>query len=221
VPAAVRADTAPHADPARQIDQIFAEWNKPDTPGASVAVIRSGKQIFAKGYGQATLEYPAPIAADTIFHVASVTKQFTAMSLVLLEQDGNLSLEDDLHKYLPELPDHGHKITIRNLLQHTSGIRDQWQTLGLAGWRLDDVITQKQILRMLFRQKELNFEPGTKHLYSNGATRWRPKSCIACRRRDSTTSRPSGSSSRSECRARMCAMIIPVSCQVARIPIRA
>ena len=73
-----------------------------------------------------------------------------------------------MHKYLPELPDYGHPITLRQLLQHTSGIRDQWQTLGLAGWRLDDVITQKQILGLLFRQKELNFAPGTAHLYSNG-----------------------------------------------------
>jgi CubicO group peptidase (beta-lactamase class C family) len=150
------------------IDALFSPWAKPDSPGASVAVIRNGKPVFAKGYGQAFLEYPAPIAPDTIFHVASVSKQFTAMSLVLLEQDGKLSLEDDIHKYLPELPDYGHRITIRNLLQHTSGMRDQWQTLGLAGWRLDDIITQKQILRILFRQKELNFEPGTRHLYSNG-----------------------------------------------------
>jgi len=90
------------------------------------------------------------------------------MAVVLLEEDGKLSLEDDLHKYLPELPDYGHPLTIRQLLQHTSGIRDQWQTLGLAGWRLDDVITQEQILRVLFRQKELNFVPGTRHLYSNG-----------------------------------------------------
>jgi len=154
--------------PAARIDEIFAQWNKPDSPGASVAVVRNGEQIFAKGYGQATLEYPAPIKPDTIFHVASVSKQFTAMSLVLLEQDGKLSLEDDIRKYLPELPDYGHKIAIRNLLQHTSGIRDQWQTLALAGWRLDDIITQKQILNILFRQKELNFEPGTRHLYSNG-----------------------------------------------------
>ena len=107
------------------------------------------------------------IAPDTVFHVASVSKQFTAMSIVLLEQAGKLSLEDDVHKYLAELPAYGHRITIRNLLQHTSGVRDQWQTLALAGWRLDDVITQKQILRMLFRQKELNFEPGARHLYSN------------------------------------------------------
>jgi CubicO group peptidase (beta-lactamase class C family) len=155
-------------DTGRRIDEVFKQWAKPGTPGAAVAVIQDGKLTYQKGYGAATLEYDVPITPDTVFHVASVSKQFTAMSIVLLEQDGKLSLDDDVHKYLPELPDYGHRLTIRNLLQHTSGIRDQWQTLGLAGWRLDDVITQKQILRMLFRQKELNFEPGTKHLYSNG-----------------------------------------------------
>lgn len=131
-------------------------------------MIQGGRLAYEKGYGVANLEYNIPITPETIFHVASVSKQFTAMALVLLEQDGKLSLEDDVHKYLPELPDYGSKISIRNLLQHTSGIRDQWQTLSLAGWRMDDVITQQQIVRMLFRQKELNFPPGTRHLYSNG-----------------------------------------------------
>jgi CubicO group peptidase (beta-lactamase class C family) len=131
-------------------------------------VIHNGKLAFQKGYGAANLEYNIAVTPDTVYHVASVSKQFTAMALVLLEQDGKLSLEDDIHKYLKELPPYSRPITLRNLLQHTSGIRDQWQTLGIAGWRLDDVITQKQILRMLFHQKELNFEPGTRHLYSNG-----------------------------------------------------
>src|SRR5690349_12931508 len=131
-------------DRGKRIDEILQQWNKPDTPGASVAVIQDGKLAYQKGYGSANLEYGIAIAPNTVFHVASVSKQFTAMALVLLEQDGKLSLEDDVHKYLTELPDYGHKITIRNLLQHTSGVRDQWQTLALAGWRLDDVITQKQ-----------------------------------------------------------------------------
>jgi CubicO group peptidase (beta-lactamase class C family) len=156
------------ADCGGRIDSIFKEWNKPGSPGAEVAVLQHGKLVYEKGYGLANLEYEVPVTAQTVYHVASVSKQFTAMALVLLEKDGKLSLEDDLHKYLPELPDYGHAITIRQLLQHTSGIRDQWQTLALAGWRLDDVITQEQILRVLFRQKELNFAPGTKHLYSNG-----------------------------------------------------
>ena len=156
------------ADCSGRIDSIFQEWSKPGSPGAQVAVIQHGKLVYQKGYGRASLEYDIPVTTETIYHVASVSKQFTAMALALLEQDGKLSLEDDVHKYLPELPEYGHTVTIRQLLQHTSGVRDQWQTLALAGWRLDDVITQEQILRVLFRQKELNFPPGTKHVYSNG-----------------------------------------------------
>lgn len=155
-------------DRATRVDAIFQPWNKPGTPGAAVAVVKEGQYVYQKGYGIANLEYGIPITPATVFHVASISKQFTAMALVLLEQQRKLSLDDDVHRYLPELPGYGHPITIRNLLQHTSGIRDQWQTLALAGWRLDDVITQQQILRMLFRQRELNFEPGTRHLYSNG-----------------------------------------------------
>jgi CubicO group peptidase (beta-lactamase class C family) len=164
VPLCLRAQD----DFTNRLDEIFKPWSKPGTPGASVAVIQHGKVLVAKGYGLASLEYDVPVTPDTVYHVASVSKQFTAMALVLLEQDGKLSLEDDVHKYLPGLPDYGHPLTLRELLQHTSGIRDQWQTLALAGWRLDDVITQEQILRVLFRQKELNFVPGTRHLYSNG-----------------------------------------------------
>jgi CubicO group peptidase (beta-lactamase class C family) len=155
-------------DDAKRLDALFEPWSQPGTPGVAVAVIQHGKLVFEKGYGLANLEYDIPVTPQTVYHVASVSKQFTAMALVLLEQEGKLSLADDVHKYLPELPDYGHPITLRQLLQHTSGIRDQWQTLGLAGWRLDDVITQKQILGLLFRQKELNFVPGTAHLYSNG-----------------------------------------------------
>ena len=160
---------AQEEDRAKQIDSIMQAWSSADTPGAAVSVIDHGKLVFEKGYGSANLEYGVPIKPDTIFHVASVSKQFTAMALLLLERDGKLSIEDDVHKYLPELPDYaGQKITIRNLLQHTSGIRDQWQTLALAGWSLEDVITQDQLLRILFRQKGLNFAPGAEHLYSNG-----------------------------------------------------
>ncbi|HEY2465912.1 MAG TPA: serine hydrolase domain-containing protein [Steroidobacteraceae bacterium] len=153
--------------PDKQIDQLLKAWDTSTTPGASVAVIRHGKIVFAKGYGVANLEYSIPIKPETIFHVASVSKQFTAMAVVLLESDGKLAIDDDVRKYLPELPDYGNKITLRNLLQHTSGVRDQWQTLALAGWSLQDVITQDQALRLIFRQKELNFPPGTRYLYSN------------------------------------------------------
>jgi CubicO group peptidase (beta-lactamase class C family) len=170
LPATASPDAGSHPafpEANAKVDAIFKAWNTPSTPGASVAVIEQGRVVFEKGYGIANLEYDVPIKPDTVFHVASVSKQFTAMAVVLLELDGKLSLDDDIHKYLPELPDYGSRITIRNLLQHTSGLRDQWQTLGLAGWRLDDVITQGQIQRLLFRQKELNFPPGTRYLYSN------------------------------------------------------
>jgi CubicO group peptidase (beta-lactamase class C family) len=141
-PAPSQVKSAGPASPEKQLDAIFKDWESAKTPGASVAVIQHGKLIFAKGYGVANLEYNIPIKPDTIFHVASVSKQFTAMAVVLLELDGKLSIDDDVHKYLPELPDYGAKITLRNLLQHTSGVRDQWQLLGLAGWSIQDVITK-------------------------------------------------------------------------------
>lgn len=150
------------------IDEIFQAWTASGSPGAAVAVIHEGKVRFSAGYGLANLEYDVPFTADTVVHVASVSKQFTALALALLAEDGKLSLDDDVHRYLPELPEYGSNITIRQLLQHTSGVRDQWSALALAGWSLEDVITQKQILRLLFRQRELNFPPRTKHVYSNG-----------------------------------------------------
>jgi len=164
---AVVTSCGAQTDRTKDIDAVFTNCNKPDSPGAAVAVIEHGKTVYEKGYGSANLEYSIPIGPQTIFHVASVSKQFTAMSIVLLERDGKLSIDDEVHKYLPELPRYDSPITLRNLLQHTSGIRDQWQTLATAGWSLEDVITQDQILRMLFRQKELNFAPGSRYLYSN------------------------------------------------------
>src|ERR1700679_3882125 len=127
---AVIASLGAQTDRAKDIDAVFSNWNKPDSPGAAVAVIEHGKIIYEKGYGLANLEYSIPIVPQTIFHVASLSKQFTAMSIVLLERDGKLSIDDEVHKYLPELPRYDSPITLRNLLQHTSGIRDQWQTLA-------------------------------------------------------------------------------------------
>ena len=115
----------------------------------------------------ANLEYNIPITPETIFHMASLSKQFTAYAIVLLAKQGKLSFEDDIRKYLPWFPDMKKKITIRHLLNHTSGIRDQWQLLAISGTRLDDVITQDHIVKILSKQKELNFEPGERFLYSN------------------------------------------------------
>ena len=153
---------------AKQIDQIFSPWNKADSPGCAVGVYAGGGIAYEHGYGMANLNDDIPITPRTVFHVASMSKQFTAASILLLEKQGKLSLEDDVHKYIPELPDFGHRITLANLLHHTSGIRDQWALLDLSGWRYSqDLITQDDIMSVVLRQKHLNFDPGEKMIYSN------------------------------------------------------
>lgn len=151
----------------RKVDKLFTEWNKPDSPGAALAVIKDGSVIYKNGYGSANLEYNIPITPSTIFHVASVSKQFTAFAVVMLADQGKLSLDDDIRKHLPEIPDFGKTVTIQHLVHHISGMRDQWELLAMAGWRLDDVITKEHILTMVRHQRELNFNPGDEHMYCN------------------------------------------------------
>jgi CubicO group peptidase (beta-lactamase class C family) len=155
------------ADPAAGIDAILAQWNRAGSPGAAVAVVREGEIVHSQGYGLANLEYDVPITPSSVFHIASVSKHFTAFAIGLLAQEGRLSLDDDIRKHLPEVPDFGRTVTIRHLIHHTSGMRDQWELLAMAGWRLDDVITREHILKMVSHQRELNFEPGAEYLYSN------------------------------------------------------
>lgn len=150
-----------------KVDQLFAEWNKPDFPGAAVAVTREGKVIYKHGYGTANLEYDIPITPTTIFDIASVSKQFAAFAITTLAHEGKLSLDDDIRIHLPDVPDFGHTITIRHLLHHTSGLRDWVQSLVIAGVAMEDVISFKHILKMARHQKALNFEPGEAYLYSN------------------------------------------------------
>jgi CubicO group peptidase (beta-lactamase class C family) len=150
-----------------RIDELFSTWNSADKPGAAVAVVKDGKILFSKGYGTANLEYGIPNSPTTIFHVASVSKQFTVYAVLLLARDGKLSLDDDVRNYIPEVPDFGKIITLRHLANHTSGLRDQWNLLTLAGWRLDDVITKEHVLKLVSRQKELNFNPGDEFAYCN------------------------------------------------------
>ncbi|NEU07637.1 serine hydrolase [Flavihumibacter sp. R14] len=153
--------------PSEKVDQLFTAWDNKESPGAAVAIVKEGAIVYKKGYGMANLEYDIPISSSTVFHIASVSKQFTAFSILLLEQEGKLSLDDDIRKYIPEVPDFGKKITLRHLATHTSGLRDQWELLIMAGWRMDDVITTEHILKMVSRQKELNFNPGEEFSYCN------------------------------------------------------
>ena len=150
-----------------RVDKIFAEWNSTHSPGGVVGVVREGKLVFSKAYGMASLEYDVTNTTNTIFNIASVSKQITAFSMVLLEQQGKLSLDDEIQKYLPEVPDFGEKITIRHLLHHTSGLRNFQNMLAMAGWREGESMTNEDLLRFLSRQKELNFKPGDEYLYCN------------------------------------------------------
>lgn len=150
-----------------QVDELFTMWDTNNTPGAAIAIVKDGAIIYKKDYGISNLEYDIPITASSIFHVASVSKQFTVFSILLLEKQGKLNLDDDIRKYIPEVPDFGKKITLKHLASHTSGLRDQWNLLLMAGWRMDDVITKEHVLKLVSKQKELNFNPGDEYAYCN------------------------------------------------------
>lgn len=150
-----------------KVDQAFFAYNVSDGPGASVAVQQNGKIIYSKGYGLANLEYGIPVEPSSVFHIASVSKQFTAFAILLLQADGKLTINDDIRTYIPEVPDFGKTITLKHLATHTSGLRDQWNLLVMAGWRMDDVITKEHVLKLVSRQEELNFEPGEEMYYCN------------------------------------------------------
>jgi len=160
---------AQEADSVRQaVDHIFDKWQSSDGPGCAVGVSRNGQTVFEQGYGMANLETMTPIRPTSIFQVASISKQFTAAAIMLLERDGKLSLDDDIRKYVPEIPSYGSTIRIRHLLTHTSGLRDQWELLFLARGRFEeDRITEADVLDIIARQTALNFKPGTESLYDN------------------------------------------------------
>ncbi|MGQ0647279.1 MAG: serine hydrolase domain-containing protein [Gemmatimonadaceae bacterium] len=158
-----QADTAL----TRQVDSLFARWNR-NTPGCAVGVARSGQTLLTRGYGMANLEYGVPLGADAVLETGSVAKQFTSAALALLQLEGKLSLDDDVRRYLPEVPDFGKTIAIRHLLTHTSGLRDQWGLLGLMGNPpTTQVHTLPLILHLVSRQRDLNFPTGSAYLYSN------------------------------------------------------
>lgn len=153
---------------SERVDQLFEAWSNKDSPGCAVAVMRDGNVVYQRGFGMANLAHGIAITPSTVFHSASVSKQFAAFAILLLSSEGKLSLDDEVHKYVPELPDFGAPITLRHLLHHTSGIRDHWELLGLAGWRYSrDLITDDDILAIVSRQQDLNFQPGEEHLYCN------------------------------------------------------
>ena len=151
-----------------EIDGVFSRWDRDDSPGCALAVVRAGAIVHARGYGMADLEHGIPITPGSVFHAASLSKQFTAASIVLLLLRGAISLDDPVRMYVPELPLVGRDITIRHLIHHTSGLRDQWNALVLAGFRFsEDVIRDEDVMQWVSRMRELNFAPGDMAMYCN------------------------------------------------------
>jgi len=160
-------NTAATDDRAKEVDALLADWDTTDTPGAVVAVIKDGKMTYQNAYGMADLERNVPLSPKSLFDIASISKQFTAMSILLLEEQGKLSLDDDIRTYLPNFPDYGHTITLRHMIHHTSGLRDYMDLMELAGMPWENTYHQAEIVDLVARQKALNNNPGDEYLYSN------------------------------------------------------
>ncbi len=158
-------DRYAHVNPEK-IDEIFKDFEE-NAPGCVAGVVDQGELIFAKGYGSANLDYGIPLAPDSRFLVASVSKQFAAAAMLMLEQEGLLDLDEDLREYLSELPEFEAPITARQLIHHTAGLRDLFDLLHLKDIGLDPTITTDDTMHLVATQQRLNFTPGTRHLYSN------------------------------------------------------
>jgi CubicO group peptidase (beta-lactamase class C family) len=155
-------------DPGVRVDSLFAAWNSAESPGCAIGVSQNGRTVLARAYGEANLEHDIPNTPETVFEAGSVSKQFTAAAIVLLAQRGKLSLDDDVRRYIPEVPDYGTPITLRHLLNHTSGLRDWGSVVQLAGWpRGTRIHTHAHALDVISRQRALNFTPGAEYSYSN------------------------------------------------------
>ena len=151
----------------RRVDSVFVAYDRPGSPGCALGVYRNDAVSYTRGYGMANLEHAIPITPKTVFDIGSTSKQFTATSIALLEKEGKLSLDDDIRKWIPEMPVYKRPVTIRQLVHHTGGVRDYLTLMDLRGTDFDGVTTDKDALDLIVRQKETNFEPGSEHLYSN------------------------------------------------------
>jgi CubicO group peptidase (beta-lactamase class C family) len=151
-----------------RVDKVFAEWDTVHSPGCALAVIKEGQIIYERDYGMANLDYDIPIKPSTVFMLGSISKQFTAACVLLLQEEGKLSLEDDIRKFLPEMPAYEWPIRIQHLIHHTSGVRD-YELLQHYGGELSDQGHHRNddLLELVVRQKGLDFEPGDKYQYSN------------------------------------------------------
>lgn len=154
-------------DTVALIEKQFEKY-KPGNPGCQFAISRHGQVIFSRAWGIADLEHGVPLSNESVIEAGSVSKQFTAAAILLLEQQGKLSLGDDLRKYVPEIPDYGSTITLRHMMQHTSGLKDWGAIAGIAGWpRSTKTYNNNDALYIISRQQTLNHAPGEEYVYSN------------------------------------------------------
>jgi CubicO group peptidase (beta-lactamase class C family) len=167
VPFAQGAEPAPGpADFTPQVDAIFKDFI--GQPGCNVGVARSGKLILERSYGLADISEEVPLGPETRFDIGSMSKQFTAAAVLILADQGKIGLDDDIRKYVPELPSYGAKVSLRQMLHHTSGIMDDYELLKLSGWVYGDAVSEHDALWVLTRMPRLNFAPGTRESYSDG-----------------------------------------------------
>ena len=164
---ALSSSAGPTAGPEARVDEIFSRFTASPSPGCALAIAQNGRIAYERGYGRASLELDVPITPKTVFDIGSTSKQFTAFSLLLLERDGKLSLDDDIRRFLPEVPDYGQRITIRHLLTHTSGLRDYTDLLEFDGHDTADFTDDRDALDLIARQRGVNFSPGQEWRYSN------------------------------------------------------
>ncbi len=151
----------------KRIDEVFALWTDGVCPGGQVAVRHNGELVYDRCFGYADIENKQPVTDDSVFHVASVSKQLTVMAVLLLREDGVLDIDADVRDYIPELIRFDEPVTVRNLMNNVSGIRDIWELQRLRGVRIDDTITQSDAVRIIANQTQLNFPPETQYMYSN------------------------------------------------------
>ncbi len=156
------------SDPVKRVDQLLSFYSD-NEPGAVIGVIKNGEMIFSKAYGKANLSHNIDFKLSTPTNIGSVSKQFTAFAILLLEQQGVLSLDDDVRKHIPEFPDFGEVITIKNLLNHTNGLREVYNLLPIAGWNGEDKLLRSEILNTIKKQKVLQASPGEEFNYNNSA----------------------------------------------------
>ena len=149
------------------IDNLFTEWNRPNVPGGALGIIKDGNLIYAQGYGIADLEHDIQITPSTVFYIGSVSKQFVSFCILLLEEQGKLSLDDKIQKYLPDFPEYGDPLTIRHFIHHTSGVRDFLTLMALKGKDYLDNTDVEEVYELIKKQEALNFSPGEQYLYSN------------------------------------------------------